>query len=344
MISKTWDLEVLIDQFTWIPWVEETAIIPEMRWLNFLTVFPESIDLGELVVRPMRTHGPMKKNYMVAEKEILAQDYLSATQIIFRKAQQMLDLLSVVTSRGFRICRVGPSAHVLRKLGLTRRPSFQERLRSYLLRRLSTEQAVEGTIKGSESAKSLSAYKEFVAVSKAEGFLEEDIVFTTDFPGKQALTIEVGMLREDEFNRRLVQARKNLSRIMAEEKLNSAIRLYRVSLQLDDYIVRYVLLWTALESATQVPYRVTGKEKIDWISSRIINVPGVMKSENAKKILQRLNLIRNTIVHRPAAAIRQDFQEGLTKSLVELEWLLYNHILSSLALPMLPEVSNPFKN
>jgi hypothetical protein len=39
------------------------AIIPEMRWLNFLTVFPEPTDLGELVVRPMRTRGPIKKNY-----------------------------------------------------------------------------------------------------------------------------------------------------------------------------------------------------------------------------------------------------------------------------------------
>jgi len=343
MSSKTWDLEVRIDQFTWIPQPDEKAIIPEMRWQNLITVFPESIDLGELVVKPLKTRGPLKRNPLIAEKSIIAQDYLSATQILFQKTQHVLDLLSVVTSRGFRIQRIMPSESVLRRLGLVQRQSPMEKIRSYLLRKLAREPTIEASLKGDETTRILTAYKELVAVIKSEGFLEENAVFTTDFPGKGTLQVKIEMLRKDELNRRLTEARKNLPKILAAEELSSAIRLYRVSLQLNDYTVRYVLQWTALESATQIPKGVTGQKKIDRIGSEMINVPGIADLKSARDLLKKLNLTRNVIVHKPALAIKPDFQEDLTKQLVGLEWLLYNYLLFRLGFPMLPQVSSPLK-
>lgn len=344
MSAKKWDLEVLVDQFTWIPWTSEKGI-PKMRWLKYLTVFPEPMNLGGIVVRPTRTRGPIKQNYMIIENEIFAEDYLSATQMIFQKTQQVLDLLSIVTSRGFRIYRVRPVAEIRKKLGLTRRTSFRERMLFHLRKLLSPKPILQGTTdsKG-EFTISLTAYKEHIAVPKVEGFLEENVIFTTDFPGKEISAVNIGLLRIDEFKRRLEEAKRRFLSIVSIKELHSAARLYRTSLQLNDYMVRYVLMWTALESATLVPRSLQGKKKIDWISSKLTKVPGVEDvPDNLTRIIKRLNWTRNRIVHKPAFAIRKRFQEDLPRSLIQLDWLLYNHLLSRFGLPLLPESSSPFK-
>ena len=340
---RKFDLEVLVDQFTWIPWVSET-VVPEMRWLKFITVFSEPMDLGGLVIKPTRTHGPIKQNYMIIENELFSEDYLSATQMVFQKTQQLLDLLSIVSSRGFKISRIRPGAKIRRKLGLIHRKSLRERMLLYLLKRFSPEPILEGTTDSEgKLSTELTAYRELVAVSKVEGFLEEDVILTTDFPGNKA-DIEIGMLPIEEFKKRLEEAQRNFRRISANKKLRSSARLYRMSLLLDDYIARYVLMWTALESATSVPRRLEGPKKIELISSRLTEVPGVEDApENLRQIIKRLNWTRNRIVHEPAFAIRKQFQENLTRSLIELDWILYNCLLCGFGLPLLPEISSPLK-
>jgi hypothetical protein len=74
---------------------------------------------------------------MIVEKKLNAEDYLSATQTLFWETQRILDLLSVVTTRGFRIVRVRPAENVLRKLGLVRPRSLGDRIRRFLSRNLS---------------------------------------------------------------------------------------------------------------------------------------------------------------------------------------------------------------
>ena len=61
------------------------------------------------------------------------------------------------------------------------------------------------------------------------------------------------------------------------------------------------------------------------------------------QIIEKLNQTRNRIVHRPAFAIRKTFQENLVRSLIQLDWILYNHLLSRFGLPLLPESLSPFK-
>jgi hypothetical protein len=338
-----WPLEVVVNQFTWIPWSSE-AVIPEMRWLKQLTIFSEPISLGEIILKPVKTHGPIRQNLMIAEKELSAEDYLSAIQIFFGDTQHILDLLSLVTSRGFKILRVRPSLEIRRKLGLERQKSFRESVRLSLLKRLKQKPVRHDAGTKGESIAPLTAYQKLIAVSRAEGYLEENVIFTTDFPREDTSTVSIDMLNIGEFKRRLEVAQRNFHAITSKRNLRAGLRFYRTSLQLNDYMVRYVLMWTALESATLVPRKITGKKKIKWISEKVQTVPGIKNgSENLEEIVKRLNQTRNRIVHQPAFAIRKRFQECTTSSLIQLDWVLYNYLLSSFELPLLPSNSSPFK-
>lgn len=344
MCVNYWPLEVLVDQFTWIPWSSE-AIIPEMRWLKQLTIFPEPISLGEVVLSPVKTHGPVRQNLMIIEKEILAENYLSATQILFGDVQRILDLLSVVTSRGFKILRVRPSSEVRLKLGMTQKKSFRESVLLSLQKKLKskTPHHHDNSCKV-KSITPLTAYQKLIAVSRAEGYLEENVIFTTDFPRKEISTLNIDMLNVSELKRRLEAAERNFHMISSNKNLRAAVRFYRISLQLNDYMVRYVLLWTALESATSVPKKITGRNKIKWISEKVLTVPGINNgSESPEEIIERLNQVRNRIVHQPPFAIRKKFQEGMASSLIQLDWILYNYLLNGFELPLLPSTLSPFK-
>jgi hypothetical protein len=64
-------------------------MVTEMKWLNLITVFPEPVSLGEILVKPLRTRGPMKRNDMIVDKRITEEHYLSAIQVVFQETQQV---------------------------------------------------------------------------------------------------------------------------------------------------------------------------------------------------------------------------------------------------------------
>ena len=339
-----WNLEVIVDQFTWMPWISEATIIPEMCWLKYLTVFPEPITLGGMVIVPERNQGPLRRNYLIIRKKISAENYLSAIQKVFYRVGEVLDLLSVVTSRGFRIHRVRPAKKIRYKLGLNSERGLAERIIRYLLKFFSPKPIKKLSMKGRKGAVTyLTAYKEYLAVSEAEGYLEENVIFTTDFPVEEISEIKIELLRIDEFKIRLKKAQE-IEKMKNFKELLPAVRFYRRALQMNDYIVRFVLQWTSLESAMQVPRRLAGKKKIRFMNSKLAKI---IQSENRVKlenILKKLNKTRNKIVHRPSYAIRRNFRNELPGLLVKLDWILYNYLLYRLGLPLLPKVSSPLKD
>lgn len=308
-----------------------------------MTIFPEPVNLGGVVLRPLRIGGPTRQNPMIIEKALHSGNYFLATQTAFREIERILDLLSIVSSRGFKIHRIRPSAKVRKGLGLTRRKSLKERMVRCLQERLSPKPIIEGKWdSGGKLTTSLRPYREHIAVSKAEGYFEENVVLTTDFPSPRA-DVEIGMLRIEEFRRRLEEAQKNFQRMTNKEELHSAARLYRTSLQMNETLARFVLMWTALESATLVSKKQRGRGKIEKMTLQLDNVPGIREKKNLKRIVERLNRARNRIVHNPQFAIRKAFRESLTTMLIQLDWILHNHLLYLFGLPLLPEISSPFQ-
>lgn len=104
----TFELEVLIDQFTWIPSPDQTALIPEIRWINARTVLPEPTTIGTTTLRRITPANPFAKNQYLIKRNVIAENYLSAKRTIFYETEQALDILSIVSQRGFKLLKINP--------------------------------------------------------------------------------------------------------------------------------------------------------------------------------------------------------------------------------------------
>lgn len=344
LVSADFQLQELIDQYTWIPSPGQIDLLAEMRWLFVITAFPDVIALGDysLARIKMRAANRFKTNQFVINATVRADDYLSAKRTLFNKTQQMLDLLSVVSTRGFKITKINPNIVVDK----VKKP-FQEKLLSYIIQKLENTKPEEAPISTSKmdqaghAAPILQTSKEYVAEFKAEGYLTEYATFTHDASPQRFAKVHHSMIKREDFLQRLSEANANYHSIVALRNLTSALRLYRLTLQLNDYATRFILLWTTLESAMGLPRKCQGLQKLTVFADRVNVVPGVGTSERAVAILRSLNKTRNKIVHRIELTARRSFQEALPVSLVKLDWITLNFLLHGLNLKMLHENVSP---
>ena len=343
----TFELEVLIDQFTIIPSPKQTGLIPEIRWINARTVFPEPTTIGTTTLTRITPANPFTKNQYLIKREVVAEDYLSAKRIVFYETEQALDILSIVSQRGFKMLRITPPQPKTNNIGQTKKNSLRDKLIAWSNKQLKSKPTQLTPIdqfmideKGQATIK-LQPYMEYTLELKEAGRLQEYITFTHDAQSNQLSKIHYFNMTTKDMQLRISEANTNYLRISSLGNVTTAIRFYRMSLQSSDYLTRFVLLWSALESACNLRERCGFPEKMRIMSNEIVTLPKVHNLEKANEVLTKLNWTRNQIVHNPQITRQEDFKESLPESYSKLNWLCINLLLDKLSLTMLHENASP---
>ncbi len=343
---STFELEVLIDQFTWIPSPDQTAIIPEMRWINARTVLPDPTTIGTTTLRRITPANPFTKNQYLIKRCVIAEDYLTAKRMVFYETEQALDILSIVSQRGFKLLKITPpqpnaSPKSQKKINLS------DRLIAWSNKQLKSEPTQPTPINqfitdnNGQTTMNLQPSMEYTVEIKEAGRLQEYVTFTHDAQPNQLSKIHYFNMTTNDIVMSTSEANTNYLRISSLGNVTTALRFYRTLLQLNDYITRYVLLWTALESACGVPQRCNRKDKKKTMIEEIIKLPSVKTNVKADELFENLYDKRNEIVHNPQITRQEDFKESLPEFYSKLEWLCVNSLLDKLCLMMLHENASP---
>jgi len=309
-----------------------------MRWINARTVFPEPLTLGITTLRRINPANPFNENKFAIKRDLLAEDYLAAKRVVFYETEQVLDTLSIVSQRGFKILKIVPSDTKTKKI------SLRESLIARSIKQLRSEPTPIYQATTDENGKAtlkLQPYREYTLELNLAGFLKEYVTFTHDTQENQLPIINYFSMTINDFVNRISEANANYPRISSLGNITTALRFYRMSLQLNDYITRFVMLWTALESACNLPEYCRRKEKRKLMSDEIVKLPSVKNLKKANEIFEKLYDKRNNIIHNPQITRQKDFAESLPASYNELDWLLINYLLLKLGLKMLHENASP---
>lgn len=264
-----------------------------------------------------------RTSYLVTGCEVTAESANDGARIAYETVNRKLNLLSLITGKGFIPITVGVPTS----------PTRQDR-RANLVKKaywwVSKQAEVKTDQTGKGQADSWPGQRKTVAVEKP-GYQHEEFEIAVD-------------IREQEPKRQLWQTTiaevehrwTSLTETVAKlppgtmPELSRALDFYRVSRMSRDLFARYVVVWVALDSLTPFTEG-RGRDKINGMAKHMGAISGV---ENLGSILTAIYSTRNDIAH--SKELGEDFAKTCKSRLIMLEWVFVCYLHERLGLPQRP--------
>lgn len=265
---------------------------------------------------------------MYAEEIVESDSPFRSASIAYNKMKTKLNLLSLISQKGFLIKSVFPNADLNADLN-----SELDRFESLIHENQPTKTSSKNQIQINPF------FARFIMkTGKSEDYLSESVEAVYSVLEGPELKRNIHVIKlpwlQDEWNRAFTNF-FNLD-IKDQPLVNQSMEIYRMALTSGGLYSRYLLQWIALDLLT--PFvKEKGSKKIAGMSVFIGSINGVA---DLKLTLEIIYGMRNDIAHGRAQQINA-FDIECKKGLLWLEWILTNFVRMKLGLNQINERAAP---
>ncbi len=334
MVSmNTYRIWCKINQFTEIPILLKN-VDERLAWTRYWTSWRSlQIENFKLYhIKNENTEAVTRESGLLTEEYVTYTDVVGATTKAYELIRTKLNILSLVSERGFSISMVYPVTD--------KEPAIDISIQDYLEQ---AEKALVGNEPNVSDSPPHHILSELVMTAGVEhsDILKENLELVQFIEEANLVERNIVVNRivevEDEWKSGYYAFR--LLTLNQQNRLNQSMDFYRNTLLSRDIFSRFLLSWTALDSLT--PYLdKMGNVKVEGISSFLGNISGLNKLEDT---ISKLYSIRNDISHNRRRKDPEFISEA-KRGLLMLEWILKNYLRKRLGLEQkdpkaLPDIS-----
>lgn len=314
MWTETFSVWVVIDQYTEVPFLLPN-VDERLTWMRSWARWDE-VSLDSLQLHHLSTgelSSSTRSSRLLHEEVVEAPSPVEAGHVAYANTVTKLNLLSLVTGRGFSIVTVAMKAPHSEALGSLIAKSLEKQ--SELVRKRPDGALPSALVP--QGSMIITASKEGETLTES---FESTTYLDEEMSGKFNRTLRVMKQGDVESEWKLAVSGFQALEAGKRAKFGRALHLHAAAKMIREMYSRYEITWTALDSLT--PFvDARGKEKIRGMASHIGTINGV---EDLRSVIGKLYTTRNDISHGRRAD--KAFPTECKRRLLMLEWILENFI------------------